>query len=210
MTRSGPDERYWPGDLGPIALLGSPHCRGTTVPRPKSPVCSRFAGDPHWRRRWGPWRPVWRPHLWARSNVVERRGRRPKRTRTEPTTIGRSPGRQAGSAPLAQSAEHSHGKAGVVGSIPTGGSTSKPSDGPRAAIAIARNQLGAPRLVEFGSWHFWVSPFVLARCALCASRQRSLSPVRTGGFLADRAERGRSGSARGLWTSAQAAPSRTL
>jgi hypothetical protein len=25
-------------------------------------------------------------------------------------------------APLAQSAEHSHGKAGVVGSIPTGGS----------------------------------------------------------------------------------------
>ncbi len=27
-----------------------------------------------------------------------------------------------GFAPLAQSAEHSHGKAGVVGSIPTGGS----------------------------------------------------------------------------------------
>ena len=27
-----------------------------------------------------------------------------------------------GTAPLAQSAEHSHGKAGVVGSIPTGGS----------------------------------------------------------------------------------------
>ena len=31
----------------------------------------------------------------------------------------------AGTAPLAQSAEHSHGKAGVVGSIPTGGSHPK-------------------------------------------------------------------------------------
>ncbi len=30
--------------------------------------------------------------------------------------------RQSRGAPLAQSAEHSHGKAGVVGSIPTGGS----------------------------------------------------------------------------------------
>ncbi len=30
--------------------------------------------------------------------------------------------RRDGSAPLAQSAERSHGKAGVVGSIPTGGS----------------------------------------------------------------------------------------
>ena len=29
-------------------------------------------------------------------------------------------------APLAQSAEHSHGKAGVVGSIPTGGSSAEP------------------------------------------------------------------------------------
>jgi len=29
---------------------------------------------------------------------------------------------QGFNAPLAQSAEHSHGKAGVVGSIPTGGS----------------------------------------------------------------------------------------
>ena len=32
--------------------------------------------------------------------------------------------RSSGVAPLAQSAEHSHGKAGVVGSIPTGGSRS--------------------------------------------------------------------------------------
>ncbi len=31
-------------------------------------------------------------------------------------------------APLAQSAEHSHGKAGVVGSIPTGGSNLRAAD----------------------------------------------------------------------------------
>ena len=33
---------------------------------------------------------------------------------------------------LAQSAEHSHGKAGVVGSIPTEGSTMRPGTTPRA------------------------------------------------------------------------------
>ncbi len=36
-------------------------------------------------------------------------------------------------APLAQSAEHSHGKAGVVGSIPTGGSGIFPGQRPSGA-----------------------------------------------------------------------------
>ncbi len=37
--------------------------------------------------------------------------------------VGRGwPGGRVVRAPLAQSVEHSHGKAGVVGSIPTGGS----------------------------------------------------------------------------------------
>src|ERR1700722_15740741 len=44
----------------------------------------------------------------------------PPGTATASTMIVRRAG--AVSAPLAQSAEHSHGKAGVVGSIPTGGS----------------------------------------------------------------------------------------
>ncbi len=47
-------------------------------------------------------------------------------------------------APLAQSAEHSHGKAGVVGSIPTGG-----SPGSRSGWSDGRaGQGGVAQLVE--------------------------------------------------------------
>ena len=49
-------------------------------------------------------------------------GRQRERRPPGPATITPHPGGGLGSAPLAQSAEHSHGKAGVVGSIPTGGS----------------------------------------------------------------------------------------
>ena len=54
--------------------------------------------------------------------------RAPKSTDGPATRLGkmRLVGNATGSvAPLAQSAEHSHGKAGVVGSIPTGGSQSR-------------------------------------------------------------------------------------
>ena len=47
-------------------------------------------------------------------------------------------GREVRCAPLAQSAEHSHGKAGVVGSIPTGGSAGRsPCPGRRSSVGRA-------------------------------------------------------------------------
>ena len=57
--------------------------------------------------------------------------------------------RRAGavSAPLAQSAEHSHGKAGVVGSIPTGGSPwrrSSVGQSTRLIIVLSRVRVPPP------------------------------------------------------------------